>query len=245
MSVWPQPQWSIGCLNSFIFGYQEANCGVYTQVHGAMLNKDSKNIQMKENINNLYKKNSDNLQKGCATGYHYDQCNLTCVADQSQVTSLINQNNQQTNTNNQNQSNSNIVLDKTLSVSKIDSILSKRLSGQILLQVEKNGEAWYVNPKDNKRYYMANGNEAYRIMQYLGIGITNKNLEKIKNNKVIAKKSSGKIFLQIESKGEAYYIDFNGNVHYLKNGTTAYEVMKNLGLGITNNDLNKIAEGKL
>lgn len=61
----------------------------------------------------------------------------------------------------------------------------------------------------------------------------------------MAKKSSGKIFLQVESKGEAYYIDFNGVAHCLKDGVAAYEVMRSFGLGITNDNLNKIPEGSL
>lgn len=118
--------------------------------------------------------------------------------------------------------------------------LSNRLKGRILLQVESNGEAWYVNPPTAERYYMANGNEAYNVMHDLGVGITNKDLEKVKTNKTFAKKNSGKIFLQIEAKGEAYYIDFNGVAHYLKDGAAAYEIMRSLGLGITNKDLFKI-----
>lgn len=57
--------------------------------------------------------------------------------------------------------------------------LASKLSGKILLQVESKGEAWYVNPSDGKRYYMANGNEAYNIMRKLGLGITNKDLNQI------------------------------------------------------------------
>ncbi len=119
--------------------------------------------------------------------------------------------------------------------------LSSKLKGRILLQVESKGEAWYVNPKDSKRYYMANGSEAYNIMRNLGVGVTNNNLEKIKTNKAFAKKNSGKIFLQVESKGEAYYIDVNGVAHYLKDGEAAYGVMRELGLGIKTADLNKIS----
>ena len=126
-----------------------------------------------------------------------------------------------------------------------DPELVKKLKGRIFLQVESHGEAYYVNPKDSKRYYMVDGNEAYRIMRYLGVGITNKNLEKIKTNKTFAKNNSGKIFLQVEANGEAYYIDFNGNSHYLKDGSVAYTVMRDLGLGITNIDLSKIPEGSL
>ncbi|MFA5360195.1 MAG: S1C family serine protease [Patescibacteria group bacterium] len=129
--------------------------------------------------------------------------------------------------------------------SAIDIGFAKKQIGKILLQVQLKGEAWYVNPKDNKRYYMANGNEAFKIMRNFGVGITNSNLNRIKNDKYFAKKFSGKIFLQVEVKGEAYYIDFNGIAHYLKDGTAAYGVMRSLGLGITNNDLSKITEGNL
>lgn len=131
------------------------------------------------------------------------------------------------------------------STTTIDTKLVKRLTGQILLQVEHSGEAWYVNPKDEKKYYMANGDKAYDIMRNFGIGITNKDLEKIKTDKIFAKKNGGKIFLQVETNGEAYYIDFNGNAHYLKDGAAAYEIMRGLGLGITNDNLDKITEGGL
>lgn len=127
----------------------------------------------------------------------------------------------------------------------VDINLADRLKGKILLQVESHGEAYYVYPKDSKRYYMADGNEAYRVMRYLGIGITNQDLEKIKVDKNLAKKSSGKIFLQVEAHGEAYYIDFNGIAHYLKDGSAAYTIMRELGLGITNSDLNKIGVGEI
>jgi len=138
----------------------------------------------------------------------------------------------------------NLGLKKGINNSNSD-IFSKKNSGKILLQVENHGEAWYVNPLDAKRYYMANGDKAYSVMRNFGIGITNKNLEKIKSSKTLAKKYSGKIFLQVESKGEAYYIDFNGVDHYLKDGAAAYQIMRSLGLGITNNDLSKISEGNL
>lgn len=118
--------------------------------------------------------------------------------------------------------------------------LSSKMKGKILLQVESHGEAWYVNPKDGKRYYMANGSEAYNIMRTLGVGITNSDLDKVKANKNTAKKQSGKILLQVQSHGEAYYIDSNGNANYLKDGDAAYQIMRKLGLGIKTIDLNKI-----
>ena len=120
--------------------------------------------------------------------------------------------------------------------------LSKKLSGKILLQVESHGEAWYVNPTDANRYYMADGSAAYNVMRNFGVGITNNNLIKFQNNKNLAKKQSGKIFLQVEDKGQAYYVNSDGTLHYLKNGDAAYGVMSSLGLGITNTNLAKISE---
>lgn len=60
-----------------------------------------------------------------------------------------------------------------------DYMLANGLKGHILLQVEGRGQAWYVNPADGKRYYMADGEGAYRVMSQLGVGITNADLAKI------------------------------------------------------------------
>lgn len=122
----------------------------------------------------------------------------------------------------------------------VKSAPASNLHGRILLQVESKGEAWYVNPKDGKRYYMANGSDAYNVMKSLGVGISNKDLDKIKKDANYRKKFIGKIFLQVESKGEAYYISFDGRYNYLKDGAAAYAVMRKLGLGIKNSDLSKI-----
>ncbi len=61
----------------------------------------------------------------------------------------------------------------------IDQELIKNLSGRILLQVQKNGEAWYLRPDDNKRYYLPDGEAAYQIMRFLSLGISNKDLSLI------------------------------------------------------------------
>jgi len=57
--------------------------------------------------------------------------------------------------------------------------LAKRLSGRIILQVEKNGEAWYVNPLDLKKYYLGRPADAFRVMRELGLGISQNNLAQI------------------------------------------------------------------
>ncbi len=51
----------------------------------------------------------------------------------------------------------------------------------------------------------------------------------------------GKILLQVEEKGQAWYIHpVNGHRYYMKDGPSAYEIMRFLSLGITNDNLNQI-----
>lgn len=54
--------------------------------------------------------------------------------------------------------------------------LRDRLSGKILLQVEANGEAWYVNPDTTRRHYLGRPTDAFNLMRSLGLGISNLDL---------------------------------------------------------------------
>ncbi|MBT4209890.1 MAG: phosphodiester glycosidase family protein [Candidatus Komeilibacteria bacterium] len=85
-----------------------------------------------------------------------------------------------------------------------DNNLASDLSGKILLQVEAHGEAWYINPVDNKRYYMPDGPAAYQIMRYLSLGITNANLDKIsiiQDSEILDEYSSYKRYTIDTSRG--------------------------------------------
>ncbi|MCX6744595.1 MAG: amidohydrolase family protein [Candidatus Parcubacteria bacterium] len=134
--------------------------------------------------------------------------------------------------------------------------LTQRLSGYILLQVQANGEAWYVNPTDSMRYYMKDGAVAYQMMRDFGLGITDADLAKIPavsstsamnasasicSINTTANRLKGKILIQVQQHGEAWYIyPKTCRSIYMKDGQAAYEIMRFLGLGITNNDLTLI-----
>jgi len=60
-----------------------------------------------------------------------------------------------------------------------DSKISQKYAGYILLQYQNNGEAWYVFPPDNKRYYLGNGDQTFQILTKLAMGITKANLEQV------------------------------------------------------------------
>jgi len=66
------------------------------------------------------------------------------------------------------------------STSLLDAAFAKKQAGKILLQVESKGEAWYVNPDDNKRYFLGRPADAFNVMRSLGLGISNNDLNNIK-----------------------------------------------------------------
>ena len=117
--------------------------------------------------------------------------------------------------------------------------LGNRLSGKIVLQVEKNGEAWYINPDNQKRYFLGRPADAFQIMRELGLGVSNEDFDSWGD--YAPNRLSGKIILKVEDNGKAYYVDPSDlKMHYLGSPKDAFEVMRGLGLGITNEDINQI-----
>lgn len=123
--------------------------------------------------------------------------------------------------------------------------IGERLSGRIVLQVEDNGEGWYVYPSDQRRYYLGRPYDAWTVMRELGLGVTNADLERIPTNTDswdgnadLINRLKGYILLQVEENGEAWYVSpVNGKRYYLGRPVDAFAVMRNLGLGITTSDL--------
>ncbi len=125
--------------------------------------------------------------------------------------------------------------------------LSERLKGKILLQVEQNGEAWYIHPENKYRYYMGTPEDAFGLMRELGVGISDVDLSKIAIagesdlkgiDYYFSRKNVGKIFLQVEQNGEAWYVNPEDNKRYfLGRPGDAFNLMRELGLGIKDIDL--------
>jgi len=133
------------------------------------------------------------------------------------------------------------IVDKN--IYNIDNNFGRNLQGLILLQVEQNGEAFYVYPSDNKRYFLGRPADAFQVMRELGLGATH---DFISSYIIYPNHVLGKILLDVEQNGEAYYIyPEDKKAYYLGRPADAFRIMRELGLGITNNDLNKIPEGDL
>ena len=122
------------------------------------------------------------------------------------------------------------------------SSLSGALKGKILLQVEKNGEAWYVYPGNLKRYYLGRPADAFQIMRQLSLGATHEYI----SQEVFPVSMAGTILLDVEKSGEAYYINTETlRKHYLGRPADAFAIMRAYGLGITNDNLIRISIGDI
>ena len=100
-------------------------------------------------------------------------------------------------------------------VKNINSALVRRLAGRILLQVEQAGQAWYLEPVTGMRHFMGRPSDAFSMMRRFGLGISNANFAKFEKSGVPAK-FAGRIFLKVESHGEAYYVNpVNMKMYYI------------------------------
>ncbi len=119
------------------------------------------------------------------------------------------------------------------------------LRGRILLQVEEQGRAWYVYPPSNKRFYLGRPEDAFNLMRSLGLGASNKDINNFLSNGAPAR-LKGFILLQVEDKGQAYYVDpLDLKLYYLSRPKDAFNLMHTKALGIKNTDLYLIEEAIL
>ena len=135
-----------------------------------------------------------------------------------------------------------------------DSALYERLKGSIVLRVDDHGEAWYLNPLDDRKYYLGRPDDAFNIMKGLAIGITNKDLAKIpiagehlplnwrsSLDYIFTRAHKGKIFLQVEGHGEAWYVNpTDEKRYYLGRPADAFQIMRDLSIGVTSVDFKKL-----
>ena len=121
--------------------------------------------------------------------------------------------------------------------------LIDRLSGNILIQVESYGRAWYVEPTEQCRYYLGRPADAFHVMRELSLGVSNKDFDRF--GSYAPKKLAGKILLKTEDSGKAYYVSPDDlKMHYLGRPNDAFNIMRSLGLGVSDNSLRIVPMNK-
>ena len=79
-----------------------------------------------------------------------------------------------------------------------------------------------------------------------GYSPTNQLPVKIRIDSSLTQQLLGKIVLQVEAHGEAWYVNpHDGRRYYMKNGDSAYQIMRFLSLGISNKDIQLLSVGSL
>lgn len=126
-----------------------------------------------------------------------------------------------------------------------------------LLSVNKvnswlNGSSYAYNSGNNNNYSRVSSlleNIDLGTLDSLGLfvtgdsttGKTNSTTSNKAVDKNLQSKLKGYILLQVESRGEAWYVNpVDGKRYYMKDGATAYQMMRNFGLGIANINLAKL-----
>jgi len=116
------------------------------------------------------------------------------------------------------------------------------LSGRILLQVENGGKAWYLDPVTDLRAFLGRPADAFNVMRGFGLGVSNSDFSKIRQSTSKRQSLSGRILIQVENKGAAFYVSpLDLTLNYLGRPKDAFTLMRTLALGISNKDLSKIS----
>jgi hypothetical protein len=133
-----------------------------------------------------------------------------------------------------------------------DPALTEELSGQMLLDVEGNGEVYYVDPVDGGKEYLADGESAHALLRRRALGINEENFAKLDQGteksetsvcrvNELATRLRGRIVLRVDMNGEAWWIlPTNCRAYYVGTHEAAYDLMKRFSLGITKENLGKI-----
>lgn len=126
--------------------------------------------------------------------------------------------------------------------------LADSVRGRILLDVEENGEAWYVYPNTDERSFLGRPDDAFSVMRTLGLGISDADLAKIPvagdssvGDSALRTRLSGMILIQVEQNGEAWYVSPEDRRRwYLGRPADAFALMSSLGLGVSSSNLSLV-----
>lgn len=119
-----------------------------------------------------------------------------------------------------------------------------QLKSKLLVSVEETTKVWYVAPNDTVRYEVSINN-SLNLFRKVSLGITNKDLNQIpvagSSDPVtpISQRLVGRFLLQVESRGETWYVDQLGYKHRVTS-QNLLDVASKAVLGIDNEELEQI-----
>lgn len=139
---------------------------------------------------------------------------------------------------------------------EVDEELQEDLAGEMLLDVEGNGEVYYVDPVDGGKEYLADGTSAHRLLERAALGIdeahfallvqgVERDEESVCRENLLGNRLRGRIVLRVEEHGEAWWVfPRNCRAYYVGTHEAAYELMRKFSLGVSKSNLGKIRDTK-
>jgi hypothetical protein len=135
--------------------------------------------------------------------------------------------------------------EEKLPVVKVES--AEQLKSKILTSAEDTTKIWYVAPNDTVRYEVSTNN-SLNLFRKVSLGITDKDLSQIpvagssEAATPISKRLIGRFLLQVESRGETWFVDQLGYKHRVTSQNLVEVTSKSL-LGIGTEKLDQIPVG--
>jgi len=115
-----------------------------------------------------------------------------------------------------------------------------KLGGRWLIQVEELGQAYYVNPTDQLAYPLGKLSQTPCLIKTLALGINETDYYKFTQTRAPSR-LSGRLLLRAHAQGQAYYVDpISRRLYPINSVNDVSQLLKTAGLGINNNNLNKI-----
>jgi photosystem II stability/assembly factor-like uncharacterized protein len=136
------------------------------------------------------------------------------------------------------------VLDDLNFVIQSDPNFLKSIKGRLFLATEDKGKLYYIDPHTNQPYYLTQS-QAQCLLERISLGITNENLKNIPEvdsldmPSRLANRLQGFILLQVENRGQTWFVDYSGFRHKLIKENLV-STLANFALGIIDSNLKKI-----
>ena len=104
----------------------------------------------------------------------------------------------------------------------LNSGIASALRGRFLIQNDGLLEAWYADPSTGELYYLGQPQDAYPLMQKIGLGISDAILQRLKGegahssevDEDLAEQLAGRILIQTDANNQVWYIWPENNERY-------------------------------
>lgn len=120
--------------------------------------------------------------------------------------------------------------------------LAEKLAGTFVINVEHDGEAWYIDPESFERIVVGTPNEFEVFLQSAGLTVSQEIFDLAQASSETQESLEGYIILNPSSDPRALYMYPGSHETYpITTASSLLEIIRTTGKGITNKDIEKIS----